>query len=298
MAKKFPITGTFIDEITYDIPASNWSLEQYALDLDNMKSVGIDTLIFIRGGWEGRTVFPSKNFFCYRKEDLVDFILKEALKRDMKVFLGLYISNLTWNDGDYLEELRVNRLFIDEAYERYAAYKSFAGWYIPHEVATNVYNICPLIKGLASMCKKKTPDKLVMLSPFFPSPMGLVKPYTPKRFKEEWDEIFSSFDGLVDICAYQDGSASLNEAVDYFKAAKELCDKHHIHLWANSETFERDVRHLYFPIPFELLRTKLDLIGPYVEKTITFEFSHFLSPQSIFPSARNLFELYKDYYGD
>ena len=27
---KYPITGTFIDEITYDIPSSNWSNEQWA----------------------------------------------------------------------------------------------------------------------------------------------------------------------------------------------------------------------------------------------------------------------------
>ena len=34
----------------------------------------------------------------------------------------------------------------------------------------------------------------------------------------------------------------------------------------------------------------------YAEKIITFEFSHFLSPQSIYPSARNLNRLYKDFY--
>ena len=35
--KQYPITGTFIDEITYDIPASNWTNEQWAQDLDYMK---------------------------------------------------------------------------------------------------------------------------------------------------------------------------------------------------------------------------------------------------------------------
>ena len=85
--------------------------------------------------------------------------------------------------------------------------------------------------------------------------------------------------------------------MEYFKSAKKLCDAHGIKLWANVETFERDVRTLYFPIPFELLRTKLEMLAPYVEKNVTFEFSHFLSPQSIFPSARNLNKLYVDYYG-
>ena len=70
-----------------------------------MKAVGMDTLVFIRGGFEGRTIFPSENFFCLRKDDLVDFILKDAEKRDMKVYIGLYISNLTWNDGDVKKEI-------------------------------------------------------------------------------------------------------------------------------------------------------------------------------------------------
>ena len=35
----FPITATFIDEVTYDIPAQNWSDDQWRADLDNMKEV-------------------------------------------------------------------------------------------------------------------------------------------------------------------------------------------------------------------------------------------------------------------
>ena len=38
------------------------------------------------------------------------------------------------------------------------------------------------------------------------------------------------------------------------------------------------------------------VLKEYAEKVITFEFSHFLSPQSIYPSARNLNRLYRRYY--
>ena len=34
---------------------------------------------------------------------------------------------------------------------------------------------------------------------------------------------------------------------------------------------------------------------PYVEKAITFEFSHFMSPNSMWPSARSLFVRYNEY---
>ena len=64
-----PITGTFIDEITYDIPSSNWSLQQWSQDLDYMQEIGIDTVIIIRGGFGNKTVFPSKVFNTpYRME--------------------------------------------------------------------------------------------------------------------------------------------------------------------------------------------------------------------------------------
>ena len=67
-------------------------------------------------------------------------------------------------------------------------------------------------------------------------------------------------------------------------------------LWTNVEGFERDPRFMYYPIPFELLQAKLEMSKKYVEKSIMFEFSHFLSPQSIYPSAQNLYNLYVDFY--
>ena len=89
-----------------------------------------------------------------------------------------------------------------------------------------------------------------------------------------------------------------SEEIGYFAKMEEVCKKYDIELWANTETFERDVRKQFYPIPFDLLRAKIDMLTPYVKKFITFEFSHFLSPQSIYLSARNLNNLYKDYYGN
>ena len=65
MKGKYPITGTFIDEVTYDIPASNWSNEQWAADLDNMKAVGMDTLIIMR------SVFYNKCLYLFLKHHIL-----------------------------------------------------------------------------------------------------------------------------------------------------------------------------------------------------------------------------------
>lgn len=290
MIKKGPITGTFIDEITFDIPSSNWGREQWVKDLDHMQEIGIDTVIFIRGGYQDKSVFPSKVLGTSYADDLAGLIFEETSKRNMKVIFGLYISNGDWNRGDYATEIRINREFINEVCEKYGHYPSFAGWYIPHEVTRDVLNIGEIMLGLSGMCKDKTPDKKIMMSPIFRTE------FSPERTADEWDRLFTRYGKDVDICAFQDGSAPFNKMVEYYRGMKEVCKKHDIEHWVNVETFERDVRHMYYPIPFQMLRRNIELHKEYAEKMITFEFSHFLSPQSIYPSAKNLNNLYKDYY--
>ena len=48
------ITGTFLDEITHDIPSNNWGRVEWAQDFKLMKAIGIDTVILIRAGCRTR----------------------------------------------------------------------------------------------------------------------------------------------------------------------------------------------------------------------------------------------------
>ena len=93
---KGPISGTFIDEITYDIPSSNWTKRQWKRDLDNMRNVGIDTLIFIRGGFYGKTIYPSSYFHTEDTDDFAGFILEEAAKRRMKELMAQPVLLTSW----------------------------------------------------------------------------------------------------------------------------------------------------------------------------------------------------------
>ena len=298
MVTKYPITGTFIDEITYDIPASNWTNEQWAADLDHMKAVGIDTVIIMRGVFYDKCIYPSKIFPTLKEEgeDFAGFIMEEAAKRDMQVFLGMYIKDLTWNSGDYLYELKQNKIYMDEVLARYKDMPAFKGWYIPHETGSNIYNIKETMGGLAAMCKDRTPDKKVFISPFFRGQNLYPDPMSPELTADVWNNIWKDCGKDIDICAFQDGTTRLCDYGEYLRTIKQVTDAHKIELWANVETFERDVRSLFMPIPFDVLRRKIQIAQQYVEKCITFEFSHFLSPQSIFPSARNLNNLYRNYY--
>ena len=292
-----PITGTFIDEITYDIPSSNWSDQQWKDELAIMKEIGIDTIIFIRGGFGTKTIFPCECLHTTNQKDFAGLILREAAELDMKVYFGLYISNIDWNRGDYKTEIKINRAFIREVYARYGDLPSFEGWYIPHETSKNILHISNLMGGLGELCKNCDPSKKVLISPFFESRILAPEHYlTPDQHFEEWRGILEKAGQYIDVCAFQDGTAPLQEMTAYYSSVRNLCDKFDISLWVNAETFERDVRCMYYPIPFSDLKEKLTLHQQYAEKIITFEFSHFMSPQSIYPSAHNLFDRYKECY--
>ena len=291
----FPITATFIDEITYDIPSSNWSNEQWSKDLDYMQSVGIDTLVFIRAGYGERTIFPSDYFGTQHEDDLLGFILDAAEKRNMRVLVGLYLSNLCWNNGDAKTEVELNRHFINEIWAKYGNRSAFGGWYIPQETCRDILNITEVMGGISYLCKEKSPNLPVFISPFF-NTLEPNSAFTVEQHTEEWNSIFERCGKNIDICAFQDGTVPIKDMRDYYVATRKLCEAHNIAHWVNTETFERDVRQMYYPIPFSVLKRKLELHKEYAEKIITFEFSHFLSPQSIYPSAKNLYNLYTEFY--
>lgn len=67
--------------------------------------------------------------------------------------------------------------------------------------------------------------------------------------------------------------------------------------WTNAETFDRDMPIKFLPIKFDKLRLKLEAAKrANYDKAITFEFSHFISPQSAYHQAGHLYHRYKEYF--
>lgn len=54
------ITGTFLDEISHDIPHQNWGEKEWDIEFGHMKAIGIDTVIMIRSGYRKFITFPSE----------------------------------------------------------------------------------------------------------------------------------------------------------------------------------------------------------------------------------------------
>lgn len=74
------ITGTFLDEISHDIPHQNWGEKEWDLDFQYMKAIGIDTVIVIRSGYRKFITYPSPYLLkkgCYMPSvDLIDMYLQ------------------------------------------------------------------------------------------------------------------------------------------------------------------------------------------------------------------------------
>ncbi|WP_346318736.1 DUF4434 domain-containing protein [Chitinophaga sp. YIM B06452] len=304
------ITGTFLDEISHDIPHQNWGREEWDRDFGHMKAIGIDTVILIRSGYRRFLTYPSaylqKQFGCYEPPvDLVKMYLELADKHGMQFWFGLYDSGVYWDSGNMQHEIDVNRYVIDEVWRQYGHYKSFRGWYLSMEISRGTKGAVKAFSTLGNQCKAVSGGLPTFISPWIDgkkavmaASAGLTKEdaVSVQEHEKEWSEIFEGVRGAVDAVAFQDGHIDYHELPEFFAVNKKMADKFGMQCWTNAESFDRDMPIKFLPIKFEKLRLKLEAarLAGY-DKAITFEFSHFMSPQSAYLQAGHLYNRYKEY---
>jgi len=303
------ITGTFIDEISHDIPHQNWSEAEWDKDFSLMKAAGIDTVIMIRCGYRKFLTYPSAyllNKGCYRPPvDLVEMFLKLADKHHMKFYFGLYDSGEYWDTGNMQTEIDHNRFVIDEVWKQYGHHPSFKGWYLSMEISRKTKDAVKAFRTLGNQCKVVSDGLQTFISPWIDGKKAVMASSSQinkddvislQQHEKEWNEIFSGIQGAVDAVAFQDGHIEYHELDDFFTINKKLADKYGMKCWTNAESFDRDMPIKFFPIKFEKLRLKLEAAERAgYDKAITFEFSHFMSPQSSYIQAHHLYNRYLEY---
>lgn len=310
------IKATFLDEISHDIPHQNWGAKEWDADFAHMKAAGIEMVVLIRSGYKRWQTFPSevlaKEEGCYTPPiDLVELFLSLSDKYEMSFYFGLYDSGRYWVDehfwtnGNYEKEINVNKALIDEVWAKYSHHSSFKGWYLSQECSRNNGKIIEMFSILGKYCKEVSNGLPTMISPYIDGKKSISQ-YTSETTREdsitlesheaEWSKIFSGIQGAVDIVAFQDGHVEYDELIDFLTINKRLCDKYGLECWTNSETFDRDMPIKFLPIKWEKLKLKLDLAAKAgIENAITFEFSHFMSPQSAYLQAGHLYNRYTEY---
>ena len=155
-----------------------------------------------------------------------------------------------------------------------------------------------VFEGLAGHLKGLR-DLPILISPYPRGAKQFDRPFTLDEHALHWERIFGRIRGLVDVVAFQDGQVEYRELPAYLRTNAELARAHGIASWSNVESFDRDVHLKFPPIAWPKLRHKLEAArAAGVDKLITFEFSHFMSPHSMFPSAAGLHRMYMDWRGE
>jgi len=304
------ITGTFLDEISHDIPHQNWGVKEWDLDFKYMQAVGIDTVIMIRSGYRKFITYPStylQNIHgCFTPPiDLLEMFLTLADKYQMNFYFGLYDSGKYWDTGNMQHEIDVNRYVIDEVWQNYGHHKSFKGWYLSMEISRKTKGAIQAFNTLGLQCKTVSNGLPTFISPWIDGKKAVMAnsanlskadAVSLYEHEQEWSEIFAGLKNSVDAVAFQDGHIDYNELGDFFAINKKMADQFGLQCWTNAETFDRDMPIKFLPIKFEKLRLKLESarLANY-DKAITFEFSHFMSPQSAYLQAGHLYNRYQEY---
>jgi len=298
-----PIRATFIDEISWDIPHQNWGVKEWDADFASMKRMGIDTVVMIRSGLGWWIAAP---FECllkgedvyYPPVDLVEMFLFLADRHGLNFYFGMYDSGRYWLSGDFMKEIDLNIALIDEVWKKYGHHQSFKGWYLSQEISRRTRNMSKVYAQVGKHAKEVSGNLTTLISPYIhgvktDQVMAGDKALSVSEHETEWNEILSNVQGAVDILAFQDGQVEYNELPDYLAANKKLADRYGMHCWTNIESFDRDMPIRFLPIKWEKLLLKLEAARKAgMENAITFEFSHFMSPNSTYLQAGHLFDRY------
>ena len=120
MPTKPLITGTFLDEITHDIPSQNWSAEEWEEEFKLYHNIGIDTVIIIRAGYRNKCIFQAKTIpdLLPVHDDIGELFYSLADKYSLKVFFGTYDSGFHWIRRNWWKEVEINKAFLEEAVKR------------------------------------------------------------------------------------------------------------------------------------------------------------------------------------
>ena len=170
-AQGLKITGTFLDEISHDIPHQNWGEKEWDADFRHMKSISIDTVIVIRSGYRKFITYPSPYLLkkgCHMPSvDLIDLFLRLAQKYGMKFWFGLYDSGKYWDTGDLSREIEDNKYVIDEVWKMYGEkYDSFGGWYISGEISRKTKGAIDAFHAMGKQCKDVSGGLPTFISPW------------------------------------------------------------------------------------------------------------------------------------
>jgi hypothetical protein len=162
---KKALTGTFID--FYGKEA--WTQQDWDIHFQEMKDIGMNTVIVQYTAYNDITYFNSTNTFTSSKyPNALSLLLKAADNKDMSVYVGLYFNEEYWDNqtnADWLQ-LHADRCIsiAKEINAQFGTDSAFVGWYIPHEPEPYAYDSEEMVTLFKNDLVDRISDKLHTLN--------------------------------------------------------------------------------------------------------------------------------------
>ncbi len=288
------ISATFIDfseqtnvfETPLNRDAAFWQSE-----MRDIREAGIADVVISRSVVKGRAHYHSALFDEWLETDVLALAMQAAAAAGLGVYLGLDLNMSLWDQSrDFPRMMRRdfkrNQLILDELLPLYRGHPALRGLYISNEpdrdnVASaaradalrgflgDLYHLLKSACGLPVFC-----------SPFFS------KSLPPEELAAWWQSFVDR--PMFDIIAMQDGIGCRYRHIEptdipplYERLAPVLADKG-IAFWNNVETFTfENWGEPLTPAPLERIDQQYEAGRPFVARTITWEYGHFLGRQLV-----------------
>lgn len=285
------LTGSFIYSHPPDYvgrPTMNWGVAEWRALFQEMKEMGIDTVIYQAAAWaEVRECnYISKLFEGFRMWNSFDPLVEAVAKENMTFFMGGLGNLYAFDEKATTETLSRDRDQQLACYDELVAlYKGgFHGFYMSPETAypgqrqperekiLNAY-FSEVCKGV----KERTPEIPILLSP------GTF--YRENSAEEIHDFLYNLFAGCpMDIMCPQDSIGTFGNRLPHLKPSftiwKQVCQELGFHLWVNIESFQRSdvgTSQDFVAADFNRLAVQLSHASQVGEKIVSWEVPYFYS---------------------
>lgn len=296
---KKALTGSFIDFSS----KSYWSQQEWESQFQEMKDIGMNTVIIQYMSYGETTWFNSANNFTKIKyPNALPNLLVAANNKQMDVFIGLYFDEEYWKNQTNVDWLRLHAdrciSIAEELNDQFGKNPAFKGWYIPHEPEPNAYHSKELIASLKNNLINRISDKLhsfdakpVSIAAFFNSELT-----STTQLKDFMTELCKS---NLQIIMLQDGIGVNHVSLDqvelyYSEADRGLYENTNYkgEFWTDLETFSFAPQG---PVTIDRIKKQLqaELSALHITKAVTFQYYQDMCPTG--PGGGTAAKLRNDY---
>jgi len=282
--------------------ATRLKREEWDKVLQDMKNVGMKTIIIQHLGWKDRGREPIY-FIGEEADDATETILDLAAEKGMQVWIGLIEESPTdWAEATFMqahlvEMAKKNILLAKRVWHRYGRdskgkpRETFFGWYIPLEPWNFAEKegedrsgwLNTFFKDISGVCKGLSKDapnakQVAMCVYFNPKPPNAPAAKVASAYKKVLHN------SRIDVFMVQDGVGArgwkemAKHIPDYMKAYQEACDAHAIQFWGNLECYAAPG----MPTTMEVLQKQFAAAKPPDGKDrrfVTWDFFHYMNPE-------------------